>query len=1180
MDVNLYKFRQISRYIAAVIFMLAPWLAMPLAFGRFGGLPVPLFGLVKGVTLPVMTWLSLAVIAAFPEDLKQLWHNEKLKLLLAASGVYTLLIVWQCFAGYITFEEWLGGAFWVAGPLAAAALGRELRCCLPYFAAVGALLLFWSGCTSENFTGLPGNWNWNCGILTALIPGIFLAGKYKYWKHYSTAALILFFAVWFLASPERFPRSAFFAALAAWSVIFLRNRLPERYFYRTLVIVSGIAAGIFFFALSVFDIPDTRFQIWRGALNFLPGKLLTGAGAGHFAEIIRENLYETFYFTEFATGHIDHAHNDLLNISVECGIAGAIFYFAAVFTILPVRAGRSGQDILAKWIFAVMLFCGCFDQHNITVIGGFCLALSAGILLMPEGRKPVALPCRLAIPGMVAGIILLLTAVSDAVVNYQVTTFIRQGDMKLLRGDIDGALSGYLDSMRQKKTLHALYQSAELYLVKQRPENTLKLIGTMENELHMTNYRHTMRLKAVAALQTGDMGSAVTALNQEMINAPFSVINAHFQCFLVRAAGMDDTVINAADQHLTELCRMRGIEVSDIQHNWSVEMDDAAFAPEVRRDHNAGSNIPLEMMMNFAGMLILLFGSFGAGKLLLYKQKDIQVIPACACGLILCGVLTLFLPVQMLFYALAAAALPGVWFAVKALKANWKYALFFGLLFLTLLPAAFLPPSSWDEQVYQIALIKRYLALNSTDVLPNNPYSAYPSLGQLLTLPGCFFGGLNVPLLTVWALNCLMAGQFFMLGRRYGKYTAALALSAVMLSPLACNMLRAFYVESFITFFGFAGCLLIFNCKKDQKIYYIITAGVMAGAAAAVKLTGAGVSLMLFILLLSDRDQRRWWWCFAGAAVITALPFFLRVWIACGNPFYPYFSVIFNNTDSAIAVENFYRALGSNYGMGALPGVFFNWLSASVAGSDYDGITLGCQFVVFTGIIIAAVIRSKGRHKMLLRCTAALAGGWIFWNFTSQQTRFLYPLLWALAFLTVYALSVYSLKLRQIALMLLAGAVAITFYVEMAQFKHYILAWNTVGEARKNPGHFTAWVHDELSYAELITQLEELREYEVALLWERRTLYLPDNVEIITPGFQEKLTPAPQDPDTLYAFLQNYDYLVIRQPLTDVDKAVENSPDAVKLNELILELLRQGRVEPFRWTSDGQLSILRIVPEV
>jgi O-antigen ligase len=519
--------------------------------------------------------------------LKRLWHNEKLKLLWIASGAYMLVIGWQSLAGKITFEEFLGGAFWVAGPLAAAALGRELRCCLPYFAAVGALLLFWSGCTSENFTGLPGNWNWNCGILTALIPGIFLAGKYKYWKSYSMAALALFFAVWFCVSPEKFPRAALFAALAAWIVIFLRNRMPEKYFYRTLVAVTGIAAGIFFLALSVLDLPDTRFQIWRGAWNFLMGEPLTGAGAGHFSEVIRENLHETFYFTEFATGHIDHAHNDLLNIFAECGIAGAIFYFAAIFTILPGRT-KSGQGILAKWIFAVMLFCGCFDQHNITVTGGFCLALSAGILLMPEGRKPVALPCRLAIPGMVAGVILLFLAVSDAVVNYQVTTFIRQGDLKLLRGDIDGALASYADSMRQKKTIHALYQSAELYLVKQRPDKTIALIGTMNDELHIVNYRHTNRLLAVAALQTGDLQTASAALNSEMLNAPYSVINAHFQCFLVRVTGMDASVTAAADQHLTELCRMRGIEVSDIQCNWSVEMDDAAFAPEVRQSYFSG----------------------------------------------------------------------------------------------------------------------------------------------------------------------------------------------------------------------------------------------------------------------------------------------------------------------------------------------------------------------------------------------------------------------------------------------------------------------------------------------------------------------------------------------------------------------------------------------------------------
>ncbi len=1180
MVVSMYKFRNFCRYGAAGLFLIAPFLAMPLAFARLGGQPVALFGLVKSVTLPVLTLLSLGIIAAFPEDLPRLWRNTKLKVLLITAGAYLLTISWQLAVSRITFEEFLGGGFPVVSPLAAAALSRELRRMLPYFAGIGALLLFWSGCTSGNFTGLLGNWNWTCGLLVALLPGIFLAGQYRYRQYFSLAALLLFFAAYACFAPENFPRSAMLAVLGAVTVFFLRDRMPVKYFDRTVLITGIIAAAAFFIWIGFSDIPDTRFQIWHGAFNSLLQNPVTGAGAGHFSENIRENLAETFFFTDFAAGHIDHAHNDLLNIFTECGIPGAVFYFTAVFILFAIRP-KSDSGRLAKWMLIIMVICGCFDQHNLSVPGAFCLTLAAGILLMPENlpSHPAAVSCRF-IPGSIAGAVFFCWAAGAAAVNWQSTVFIRRGDLRLLNGDTDGALAAYSDAMRQKNTLHALYQSAELYLLKQQPEKTLSLIRTMDEELHITNYRHTQRLKAVAAYQTGDLASAIDSLAREMRLAPYSLINAHFQYFLVRAAGMDEAVTADAYRHLSEMCRLRKIVPEDIPRTCTPEMDDAPFPPEYRLTTRQGKSIAAGIFMNLAGVLLLLLGSFGTGKFLLGKVEKSGALPACACGLTITGILSLYFPLPFVNCILAAAALPGAWFAAKIVKDNWKYALLFLLIFLPLLPALLLPPSAWDEQVYQIALIRKYLAAGSTAVRPDNPYSAYPSLGQLLTLPGCAIGGLNVPLLLIGCLNCFMAVKFIMTAGRYGRIPAALALGAILLSPLSCTVLRAFYVESFITFFGFAGVLLLLNNVSKRQYLPIIFAGAMAGAAAAVKLTGIGVSLMLFVLLLTDRDKRRYCRYFILAALLTALPFYLRVWIACGNPFYPYFSQLFHASASAVMVENFHRTLGSNYGMEAIAGIFFNWLIAPVDGTNYDGITLGCQFIVFFAVITAAMIKVRGKHPMLFRSVLVLLCGWLFWNLTAQQTRFLHPLLWAAAFVTVYASGIFTVRIRQIIMPVLAAATLITLYVEMAQFKHYLLAWRTVGEARKNPGHFAAWIHNEEAYAELIGQCEALKDHRIASLWERRTLYLPENVTILTPGFQEKLTPVPENCTLLYEVLRDFDYLIIRQPYTDVNKAVEFVPDATRLNELILELLRTGKLEPFRWTSDGQLSILRIVPEV
>ena len=107
-------------------------------------------------------------------------------------------------------------------------LADELRKMLPYLASAAAILLIISGMTSENFTGLTGNWNWTYGILTAILPAVFLAVKFRHWQIFAIGFLALFFLVIWFTTPEQFPRSAVIAAAAAILLITARNRIPEK----------------------------------------------------------------------------------------------------------------------------------------------------------------------------------------------------------------------------------------------------------------------------------------------------------------------------------------------------------------------------------------------------------------------------------------------------------------------------------------------------------------------------------------------------------------------------------------------------------------------------------------------------------------------------------------------------------------------------------------------------------------------------------------------------------------------------------------------------------------------------------------------------------------------------------------------------------------------------------------
>ena len=94
------------------------------------------------------------------------------------------------------------------------------------------------------------------------------------------------------------------------------------------------------------------------------------------------------------------------------------------------------------------------------------------------------------------------------------------------------------------------------------------------------------------------------------------------------------------------------------------------------------------------------------------------------------------------------------------------------------------------------------------------------------------------------------------------------------------------------------------------------------------------------------------------------------------------------------------------------------------------------------------------------------------------------------------------------------------------------------------------------------------------MLTERRTLYMPRPVTLLLPHFQEQLTPVPDDTEKLWEKISRFDYLIIRIPTSDVDRAPEYDDEINKLYLLIHRLLRQGRLQML---PESEMTILRVV---
>ena len=562
-------------------------------------------------------------------------------------------------------------------------------------------------------------------------------------------------------------------------------------------------------------------------------------------------------------------------------------------------------------------------------------------------------------------------------------------------------------------------------------------------------------------------------------------------------------------------------------------------------------------------LLLLFAAARGIGVLLLPRRRD-EFIRVALGAAVLAWLYPWWLRVPprwagCLLLIPAAGAWDIPW---RNIKRHWPlYAILF-LFGAYTLASAFLPPYIWDEQVYQTVLWSRYPeALRRID----NPYAAYPLLPHFFMMWMREWGGLSLPRLTVWALSLVLAGKLYLetAKRSESPVFGAVAAAVVMFSPLALVLHNGFYAESFIALFALAG-FLVLECGDEfdpadggDEVRRQLLAGVFAGACVAVKLTGVGAALMLTILA-SKRRRLQW---FVLAAAVTALPFFIRPYLVFGNPFYPFGSALWGGEKARI-VENVSRALG-DYGPGKFVGMVTGWLAVCfMDGRSYDGVV--CGFGVMALIILMLAAMRIRRDKASLVTFGALAAGYVFWAMTSQQSRFLYPLLFPLVLLLADNFQAFAGKRKRLlALSLPVLGVALSWSWLRPQLRSHVTAWRIVGMARRDPENFLFLTTGDVAYFNSLILLDKVapKDARVLLICERRSLYVPRNCEQGSPLFQEaRLTPAPRTAEELWQGIKDFDYVLLGSGEGHVDHLDSYDEVEKRVGWQIVSLQRRGRL--------------------
>ncbi len=528
-----------------------------------------------------------------------------------------------------------------------------------------------------------------------------------------------------------------------------------------------------------------------------------------------------------------------------------------------------------------------------------------------------------------------------------------------------------------------------------------------------------------------------------------------------------------------------------------------------------------------------------------------------------------------------------------AASASYRYnswgIIMLAVMMVYFMGSAFLFPGSWDEATYQVTLPLRWSQCGNAAVFPDLPYSGFPAAPQLIDTMLMSIGGILTARLMQWVIYLLLFWSLIILVRKCGKLPA-LALSACfVLAPVNLAMIKAVYSEPWMLMILFSGIMLIKGNKGKGMTKYIVL-GVCSGFVLAVKLTGAAIALVLLIIAskISWTERKEFVLSaltFGGIAGIYALLFYLRPWILTGNPLYPYFGWIFGNAADA-QTAYYHHAMGSyKFGLKNFYGFFtLPIFVAFKGGAMFDGIIFGAQFVVLFGLsIIAAVGGWRQRNSAGIRLIAAATAFYLFWFFTSQQSRFLTPLYILLILIAGdFIRSLPERKLKDLAGLVLIVAVAFGLRQDYHSLFHYKTAWKIIFSGReKMRPKYLAVIMREYGYIQSMEALNRLPENaKVMLIFERRGLYVPRKYVIGTPYFQSCFfTPIPESEDDVLKVLQknNISYVLMGPSQHNPDHLKEYNELNFAFSRFFARLLKAKKIR-YLWGRNDGYNLLLIPP--
>lgn len=357
----------------------------------------------------------------------------------------------------------------------------------------------------------------------------------------------------------------------------------------------------------------------------------------------------------------------------------------------------------------------------------------------------------------------------------------------------------------------------------------------------------------------------------------------------------------------------------------------------------------------------------------------------------------------------------------KLSGAEWSVIAMIGFVLAISLIGALAPPIAKDTLLYHFALPKIFAAQHGISFVEGN-IASYIALGnEMHSVWAMLLGGIfdsRVAEAAAGATSFLFFPLLLLAtygGARELKIEGRWSLLAALMVasiPSAFYVASSSYIDLGLALYVSLAVFALSRWWREQEKNQLVLIAIFLGAALSIKLTALFVvAAFALIFLLRARNEKD----NAGNVVLNGLavlllagviasPWYLRTWNATGSPVFPFYISIWKGEATGWDAErsNLFQAMNSQYG-GANKGVadyVLSPLNISVKAQPeftayFDGV-LGVSFLIGLPLLI------WGLWKFELPVEVKIGSGvagimFLFWLFSSQQLRYLLPILPVLA---------------------------------------------------------------------------------------------------------------------------------------------------------------------------------------